>query len=142
TTSTPNTRACPASIGSSVASIRMAVVFPAPFGPSTPKISPWRTSRSIPSTARSWPKFLIRPVASIAAVAVISSLPLAQRSCSGRYGAAASPRQHAGITVLQRGSGGEEGGQPGDAFQLLASASSQVPRRSKLYDRQPREPHD
>ena len=75
-TSTPNTRACPASIGSIVASIFSVVVFPAPFGPRTPKISPWRTSRSTPSTARSRPKVLTRPTASIAAVAVIASLPL------------------------------------------------------------------
>ena len=27
------------------------VVFPAPLGPSSPKISPWRISRSSPSTA-------------------------------------------------------------------------------------------
>ena len=62
-TSTPNTRACPASIGSSVASMRSIVVFPAPFGPRTPKISPWRTSRSMPSTARSSPNVLTSPLA-------------------------------------------------------------------------------
>ncbi len=32
--------------------MRMVVVFPAPFGPSRPKISPRSTRRSIPSTAR------------------------------------------------------------------------------------------
>ena len=48
----------PPSIGSSVASIFSIVVLPAPFGPSTPKISPWRTSRSTPSTARRSPKAL------------------------------------------------------------------------------------
>ena len=60
-TSTPNTRACPASIGSSVASMCSSVVFPAPFGPRTPKISPWRTSRSMPSTARSFPECFDQP---------------------------------------------------------------------------------
>ena len=50
-TSTPKIRACPPSIGSSVASMRSMVVLPAPLGPSTPKTSPGRTSRSMPSTA-------------------------------------------------------------------------------------------
>jgi hypothetical protein len=71
---TPKIRACPASIGSGVASIRSIVVFPAPFGPRTPKISPCRTSRSIPSTARTSPKALTRPVAATLAV-VIAVLP-------------------------------------------------------------------
>src|SRR5262249_42551689 len=74
-TSTPNREARPSSIGNSVASILSIVVLPAPFGPRTPKISPWRTSRSIPSTARKSPNDLTNPVASTAVVGVISSLP-------------------------------------------------------------------
>src|SRR2546430_4181745 len=35
-----------------LASIFIVVVFPAPFGPRRPKISPGSTTRSIPSTAR------------------------------------------------------------------------------------------
>jgi hypothetical protein len=46
--------------------------FPAPLGPRTPKISPWRTCRSIPLTAQGWPKVLTRPEASTAAVAVMA----------------------------------------------------------------------
>ena len=94
-TSTPNTRACPASIGSSVASIFSIVVFPAPFGPRTPKISPWRTSRSIPSTARNWPKLLTRPTASIAAVVVMSD------TLGGR-GFTAATRRYRGLSARRR----------------------------------------
>ena len=53
----------PPSIGSRVASIWSIVVLPAPLGPRTPKTSPRRTSRSMPSTARRSPKVLTRPVA-------------------------------------------------------------------------------
>lgn len=60
-TSTPKISARPSSMRSSVASIRSMVVLPAPFGPSTPAISPARTSRSIPSTARCSPKHFTRP---------------------------------------------------------------------------------
>jgi len=42
----------PPSMGSRVASICSIVVLPAPLGPRTPKISPRRTRRSTPSTAR------------------------------------------------------------------------------------------
>ena len=41
----------PASGRRSVASIRRVVVLPAPFGPTSPKISPWSMSRSMPATA-------------------------------------------------------------------------------------------
>jgi hypothetical protein len=40
----------------------MVVVLPAPFWPSRPKTSPRRTSRSRPSTARTWPKCLVSPL--------------------------------------------------------------------------------
>src|SRR5256714_13847858 len=68
----------------SVASMRSVVVFPAPFGPRTPKISPRSTRRSIPFTAtnrsrlsgsrrsrcqmvrRPFSKTLVRPVTSTA----------------------------------------------------------------------------
>ncbi len=62
-TSTPKISASPSSIGSRVASIRSTVVLPAPLGPSTPKISPRRTSRSMPSTARWSPKVFTSPAA-------------------------------------------------------------------------------
>ena len=52
----------PASGCSSVASMRIVVVLPAPFGPSTPYTAPRRTARSMPSTARVSPKALTRPV--------------------------------------------------------------------------------
>src|SRR5438105_9952752 len=44
----------------SVHRMLMVVDLPAPFGPRTPKISPGRTSRSIPRTASTGPKFLTR----------------------------------------------------------------------------------
>src|SRR5688572_27576487 len=64
--SCPMTDADPASGASSVASIRMVVVLPAPFGPSTPYTEPPRTARSTPSTARTSPNLFTRPLASIA----------------------------------------------------------------------------
>ncbi len=49
--SKPNTRAVPALGRRSVVRILINVVLPAPFGPSSPKNSPGRTSRSMPSSA-------------------------------------------------------------------------------------------
>ena len=51
TTSIPATTAEPEDGITRVVSIPTVVVFPAPFGPSSPKISPARTSRSSASTA-------------------------------------------------------------------------------------------
>src|SRR5581483_4317260 len=50
-TSIPSMVALPPSISRSVSIISRVVVFPAPFGPSMPKISPFSTSKLIPSTA-------------------------------------------------------------------------------------------
>jgi len=50
-TSQPAIHARPVAGRSSVASIPTVVVFPAPFGPSSPKISPGATVNEIPSTA-------------------------------------------------------------------------------------------
>ena len=52
TTSTPATRAVPDVGMTRVVSIPAVVVLPAPFGPSSPKISPRCTVRSSASTAR------------------------------------------------------------------------------------------
>src|SRR5713226_5809729 len=68
TTSMPATRAVPAVGVSSVQRIEMVVDFPAPLGPRKPNISPWRTSRSMPRTASSWPYRLTRPSACITAL--------------------------------------------------------------------------
>src|SRR6185295_16968338 len=46
------------------ASWLMKVVLPAPFGPITACVSPSRTSKSMPSLARSAPKFFVSPRAS------------------------------------------------------------------------------
>src|SRR4029453_7859077 len=62
----PNTRAPPRDGRSSVASTSMAVVLPAPFGPSSPTIAPAGTSKSSASSARVSPKSLPSPTASIA----------------------------------------------------------------------------
>jgi hypothetical protein len=60
-------RTCPSSGGSRVARIEISVVFPAPFGPSRPKISPSRTAKLTPlRTARS-PYRLTNPQTSIIA---------------------------------------------------------------------------
>ena len=66
TTSCPMTVAEPASGRDSVASIRISVVLPAPFGPRMANIMPRGTSRSIPSTARTLPNVLTRPRAEMA----------------------------------------------------------------------------
>ena len=66
TTSSPATRALPASGLSSVVSTRTAVVLPAPFGPSSPSTVPGAASRSTPSSARTSPNDLTRPETLIA----------------------------------------------------------------------------
>src|SRR5207244_10550187 len=53
---TPKTLAEPWFAGNSVASTRMAVVLPAPFGPRSPKTSPERTPKLTPSSAWTLPK--------------------------------------------------------------------------------------
>src|SRR5687768_224557 len=86
TRSWPSTVAVPDVGSSSVASMRMVVVLPAPFGPRIPNTSPVSTRRSMPSTARNvsrwsasrrsrcqivrrpFSKSLVRPIASIAAL--------------------------------------------------------------------------
>src|SRR5574338_174937 len=50
-TSNPATNAWPLDGLSSVVSIIIVVLFPAPFGPKNPKISPSSTAKEIPSTA-------------------------------------------------------------------------------------------
>src|SRR5690349_13532010 len=66
TTSTPATTARPASGISNVVRIRTAVVFPAPFGPSRPRIVPSGTLRSSPSRALVEPNDFRNPSASTA----------------------------------------------------------------------------
>ncbi len=55
-TSKPETLAVPESMGSRVVSMRKVVVFPAPFGPRNPKISPGRTLILTPRTASTGPR--------------------------------------------------------------------------------------
>ena len=66
TTSRPATRAVPASGERSVERMRTVVVLPAPFGPSTPSTVPGAASSSTPSSARTSPNDLTRPLTSIA----------------------------------------------------------------------------
>src|ERR1700674_1872273 len=77
-TSCPSTRTAPAVIGISVVIIRINVDFPAPFGPSSPKISPSFTANEISSTAVNAPYRLTIRSTSIAsgASAAISLRPL------------------------------------------------------------------
>src|SRR3954468_11229688 len=66
TTSRPATRAVPASGERSVERMRTVVVLPAPLGPSTPRTVPGAASSSTPSSARTSPNDLTRPLTSIA----------------------------------------------------------------------------
>src|ERR1700677_3013739 len=59
-TSSPATRAVPDVGRSSVRRMRIVVVLPAPFGPSSPKISLLPTSKLAPSSALVEPKSLVR----------------------------------------------------------------------------------
>src|SRR6185436_16848004 len=59
--SSPAKRTLPASGRRLPASWLMKVVLPAPFGPMTAWVSPSATSKSMPSVARSAPKFLTSP---------------------------------------------------------------------------------
>ena len=59
--SCPATIAVPLVGGTSVVSMRISVLFPAPLGPSRPKISPLRTVKLTLSTASSAPKRLLMP---------------------------------------------------------------------------------
>src|ERR1035438_6364152 len=57
-----NSRTSPADTGSSPSSIRMRVVFPAPFAPSSPITSPPPSRRSTSSTATNRPNLLVTPI--------------------------------------------------------------------------------
>ena len=107
-TSTPKISASPPSIGSRVASIRSIVVLPAPLGPSTPKTSPRRTSRSTSSTARWSPKALTRPVARDGQVGVgqvgVRQLCHGAKRGAARFHAAFTPVSGVAILVRDRGS--------------------------------------
>src|SRR5512142_3351542 len=62
--SSPANTMLPASGRRLPASWPMKVVLPAPFGPITAWVSPSRTSKSMPSEARSAPKFFVNPLTS------------------------------------------------------------------------------
>src|SRR5690606_22965542 len=64
--SSPSTRSCPPVRSRVPPIIRIVVDFPAPLGPSRPKLSPACTSKSIPSTATTPPYSLRSPCALIA----------------------------------------------------------------------------
>src|SRR5512142_1031350 len=66
--SNPPTRAAPEVGGNNVVSMRISVDFPAPFGPSRPKISPSLTEKLIPSTAVKLLKRFVICSTSIAAI--------------------------------------------------------------------------
>src|SRR5437763_2121516 len=65
--SRPSTLSVPPVIGDTQPIIRIVELWPAPFGPRKPNASPRRTSKSIPSTARSVPNSLTRLRARISA---------------------------------------------------------------------------
>ncbi len=64
--SCPATIAVPLLGGTSVVSMRMRVLLPAPFGPRRPKISPFCTVKLTLSTACNLPKRLLIPPTSMA----------------------------------------------------------------------------
>ena len=63
----PSSECRPAVAKMSPSSSRIVVVLPEPFGPRKPYTEPAGTARSIPSTALTCPKRLVRPVDAIAA---------------------------------------------------------------------------
>src|SRR5579871_3279378 len=69
--SAPATIAVPAVGSSSVVSMRSVVVFPAPFGPRNPTISPAFTSRSTPRTASTSPRLVLNVLASPTAEIIV-----------------------------------------------------------------------
>src|SRR3954453_4829371 len=87
-TSTPRTIARPPSGSRSPSRISTVVVLPAPFGPSSPKISPLATSKSMPATAWPSPYRLVRPRTRMTGpapeVAVTASELLAEVGRDGR----------------------------------------------------------
>jgi hypothetical protein len=100
-TSCPATRAVPPSGRSSVARIRTAVVFPAPFGPRTPSTVPREAARSTPSSATVAPKRLVSPAASMARSCVVvmgalSAGALAARSHGAHMGSHGARTAHRG----------------------------------------------
>ena len=97
-------RRAPPSIGSRVASICSMVVLPAPLGPRTPKISPWRTSRSMPSTARI-PEVLPQPDR-LHGAWWLSPYRRTPSRLVGFGEALGGRRIHGGYVVVSRGLGG------------------------------------
>ena len=73
-TARPPMATVPASGRSKPAIMRSSVVLPEPLGPSSATIWPWSTCTLAASTARSAPKALVRPVASMAGKSVTSSI--------------------------------------------------------------------
>jgi hypothetical protein len=74
TTSKPLMRAVPEVGGISVVSMRMRVDFPAPLGPSKPKISPSCTAKLKLSTAQNAPKHFLISRTSTAGTSLFSFL--------------------------------------------------------------------
>src|SRR3954470_5110025 len=72
TTSYPSTSAVPPSGRCTVARMRTAVVFPAPLGPSSPKIVPSGISKSMPARASTSPNRLVKAVTRTAVVGMTS----------------------------------------------------------------------
>ena len=68
----------------SAVSIRTVVVLPAPFGPSRPRTSPRRTSRSIPRTAQRSPNRRPRPVARSITGSGVGHRSQSDRACHNR----------------------------------------------------------
>ena len=76
-TSSPVTRTWPPSGRSRPVIIDREVVFPAPFGPTSPAREPAAISSSIPATASFVPKLLRSPCTAMAGPSMSASLPAA-----------------------------------------------------------------
>src|SRR3982074_1059812 len=73
--------------------MRIAVVLPAPFGPSTPYTPPAPTARSTPATAWVLPKLFFNPLVSIASFPMGSIPSLGVANGLVEHGARPAPRR-------------------------------------------------
>src|SRR5438874_13401142 len=83
-TSWPFTNPTPEVTGINVVSIRMSVDFPAPFGPSSPNISPCSTAKLIPSTAVKSPNCFLISRTSMSLMAPLEQEPR-EEECKPSY---------------------------------------------------------
>src|ERR1700730_8072400 len=99
----PATRAVPDVAFARVHKILIVVVFPAPFGPRKPKVSPRTTSKAMPRTASTSPYRLVRPETVITAPGPLPLRPVSVATAAASL-ASSTPRLAALSAVLPAGS--------------------------------------